>query len=241
SGPHPRQARPLHGRARGGRGRRAREARGRAGQGLPGRAGRAPGRDRRGGAAARATRRARELRRGVRGRTAGRARACSPGGGSRRAARRLAQARPRREGGVRVIVYLVRHATAGHRKHWDDDDTLRPLDERGRRQAEALVGQLAGRELGRIVPSPYLRCMDTVVPLASARSMELEPTELLAEGAGADEAFRLFSDGGGPLVACVHGDLAEDLLGEHVKKGATVVLEVEDGELSVLEPWEPQA
>jgi 8-oxo-dGTP diphosphatase len=142
-----------------------------------------------------------------------------------------------------MIVYLVRHATAGHRRNWDDDDTLRPLDERGRRQAEALVGQLDGLELGRIASSPYVRCVDTVVPLATARSLELERTELLAEGAGAAEAYRLFGDGDGdgPLVACVHGDLAEDLLGEHVKKGATIVLEVEDGELRVLERWAPQA
>lgn len=140
-----------------------------------------------------------------------------------------------------MIVYLVRHATAGHRRNWDGDDTLRPLDERGRQQADALVGQLDGKELARIVSSPYVRCVDTVVPLAGARAVELERSELLAEGAGADEAFRLFADGDGPLVACVHGDLAEDLLGEHVKKGATVVLEVEDGELRVLERWAPQA
>jgi hypothetical protein len=44
-----------------------------------------------------------------------------------------------------------------------------------------------------------------------------------------------------PLVASVHGDLVEDLLGESAKKGETIVLEVEDGEVRVLERWRPQA
>jgi len=140
-----------------------------------------------------------------------------------------------------VIVYLVRHGRAGHRGKWDGDDRVRPLDERGRRQAELLVGQLEGREVGRIASSPYARCVDTVVPLAEARSLELEPTDALAEGATAADALELFASADAPLVASVHGDLVEDLLGEPAKKGETIVLEVEDGEVRVLERWPPQA
>jgi 8-oxo-dGTP diphosphatase len=140
-----------------------------------------------------------------------------------------------------VIVYLVRHGRAGHRRLWEGDDLLRPLDERGRRQAELLVGQLDGREVGRIASSPYVRCVDTVVPLAQARSLELERTDALAEGATADDALELFASAQAPLVVSVHGDLVEDLLGESAKKGETIVLEVEDGEVRVLERWPPQA
>ena len=140
-----------------------------------------------------------------------------------------------------MIVYLVRHARAGHRAQWDGDDTLRPLDERGRRQAELLVDQLEGREVGRIASSPYVRCVDTVVPLAQARSLELEATHALTEGATAGGALELFASADVPWVASVHGDLVEDLLGESAKKGETVVLEVEDGEVRVLERWPPQA
>jgi 8-oxo-dGTP diphosphatase len=140
-----------------------------------------------------------------------------------------------------VIVYLVRHGRAGHRAQWDGDDRLRPLDERGRRQAELLVEQLDGREVGRIASSPYVRCVDTVVPLAHARSLELERIDALAEGATADDALELFTSVHAPLVASVHGDLVEDLLGESAKKGESIVLEVEDGEVRVLERWPPQA
>jgi phosphohistidine phosphatase SixA len=140
-----------------------------------------------------------------------------------------------------VIVYLVRHARAGHRVQWDGDDMLRPLDEGGRRQAELLVGQLEGREVGRIASSPYVRCVDTVVPLAEARSLELEATDALTEGATAGDALELFASAEVPLVVSVHGDLVEDLLGEPAKKGETIVLEVEDGQVRVLERWPPQA
>ena len=140
-----------------------------------------------------------------------------------------------------MIVYLVRHARAGHRRSWDGDYRVRPLDERGRRQAELLVGQLEGREIGRLASSPYARCVDTLVPLAEARSLELEATDALAEGATAFDALALFTATDVPLVVSVHGDLIEDLLGEPAKKGETIVLEVEDGKVRVLERWPPQA
>jgi 8-oxo-dGTP diphosphatase len=140
-----------------------------------------------------------------------------------------------------LIVYFVRHARAGHRGDWEGDDRQRPLDERGRRQAEALVAQLAGREFGRIVSSPAARCIQTVEPLAAARGLPLEEDEALAEGAGADAALELFRRSPEPLVVCVHGDLVEALLGEKRKKGSTTLLEVTDTDLDVLERLEPQA
>jgi 8-oxo-dGTP diphosphatase len=141
-----------------------------------------------------------------------------------------------------VIVYLVRHARAGKRDEWEGDDRRRPLDGRGRRQAEALVEQLAGHEIARILSSPYVRCVETVCPLASARGPQVEETEALAEGAGAQAALRLFRESSGPVVACVHGDLVETLLGEKAKKGSTRALDVgPDGGVDVLEQLPPQA
>ena len=141
-----------------------------------------------------------------------------------------------------MIVYLVRHATAGHRATWDGDDRLRPLDERGRRQAEALVGQLEGRDFGRIVSSPYARCVETVVPLSQVRGIELELEQVLGEPADLDGALALFRASPVPLVASIHGDLAEELLGSKLKKGSTAVLDLDAaGGLEVLERLAPQA
>jgi 8-oxo-dGTP diphosphatase len=138
-----------------------------------------------------------------------------------------------------VIVYLVRHARAGRRAEWDGDDRLRPLDERGRRQAEGLVAQLAGREFRRILSSPYVRCVETVLPLAEARGLSVEPDDALAEGAGSHAALGLLRRVGEPLVACVHGDLVEDLLGEKMKKGATAVLDLTADGFEVIERLDP--
>jgi phosphohistidine phosphatase SixA len=140
-----------------------------------------------------------------------------------------------------VIVFLHRHARAGHRETWDgDDDSLRPLDERGRRQAEALATLLADRGFSRIVSSPYTRCVQSVEPLADARGLQVEAVDALAEGAGEAAALELFRSLGVPAVACVHGDLIEALVGESAKKGATLVLEVGD-DVEVLERLDPPA
>jgi broad specificity phosphatase PhoE len=114
---------------------------------------------------------------------------------------------------------LLRHAWAGHREHWDDDDTQRPLDERGRRQAEEL-----DLDVNRIVSSPYVRCVQSVEPLAAKLGLEVEIDDRLAEGASGDDARALLDelDGG---VACTHGDIVEAVIGRSLKKGQYVVLD----------------
>lgn len=111
---------------------------------------------------------------------------------------------------------LVRHASAGDRNDWNGDDRLRPLDERGRRQAVELVEELRPLEIGRIVSSPYVRCVETVEPLAAALGLEVQLDDRLAEGAG-DDAAELLREKG--VVACTHGDVVHALLGRGLKKG----------------------
>ena len=107
--------------------------------------------------------------------------------------------------------YLVRHGAAGDRHAWHDADELRPLDEEGRRQAEALVALLAEAVIERLLSSPYLRCVQTLEPLAAARGMPVETTPVLAEGAGGAGAVELLSRDEA-LVACGHGDVIEEAL-----------------------------
>ncbi|HSO93974.1 MAG TPA: phosphoglycerate mutase family protein, partial [Candidatus Dormibacteraeota bacterium] len=84
-----------------------------------------------------------------------------------------------------MTAYLVRHAKAGDRAGWEGDDRLRPLSEPGRRQADALVGLLNGSALEAVLSSPYLRCVQTVEPLAQHFRLSVQPEPDLAEGAGA--------------------------------------------------------
>ena len=106
---------------------------------------------------------------------------------------------------------LVRHGAAGDRHAWHDPDELRPLDEEGRRQAEALVALLAGTPIERLLSSPSVRCVQTLEPLAAARGMSIEPSPVLAEGAGGAGAAELLSRDEA-LVACSHGDVIEEAL-----------------------------
>ena len=112
-----------------------------------------------------------------------------------------------------MTLVVVRHARAGHASKWEGDDRVRPLDDKGRKQAASLPALLRDVEIRRIVSSPYLRCVQTVEPLARERGLEIET----APGLGADRQDRqaepilreLLAAGG--AVVCVHGGIESAL------------------------------
>jgi 8-oxo-dGTP diphosphatase len=126
------------------------------------------------------------------------------------------------------MILLIRHVWAGHRPDWEGDDRLRPLDERGRRQAEELVDLLAPYELDRIVSSPYVRCVDSVVPLAQARGLSVEPREELSEEEQAYAGVELVLSLDSNAAVCCHGGLSDAVCGRPQKKGEVFLLELED-------------
>jgi 8-oxo-dGTP diphosphatase len=63
-------------------------------------------------------------------------------------------------------VLVVRHATAGSKARFAGDDTKRPLDKKGRAQAEALAGQLLAFGPTDVYAADRVRCHQTVEPLA---------------------------------------------------------------------------
>jgi broad specificity phosphatase PhoE len=129
-----------------------------------------------------------------------------------------------------VSILLVRHASAGKRKRWKGDDRLRPLDERGRKQAAKLPAALGMYDVERIWSSPYVRCVQTVEPLAQQLGLQVEHRDELAEGAGRSAALEVAERAGkSTVVLCTHGDIVTDLLGEESEKGSTSVLELVDG------------
>lgn len=118
-----------------------------------------------------------------------------------------------------MSVVLLRHARAGDREEWRGDDFHRPLDDRGRKQAQNLAAELRALGVRRALSSPYLRCVQTLEPLG----LPVEHEDRLAEGATRAEALELL----GSLedaVACTHGDVIELVLGRTLKKGAFVVI-----------------
>lgn len=109
-----------------------------------------------------------------------------------------------------MTLLLVRHAVAVRRRDWAGPDDLRPLAPRGYRQADALSESLASYAVERILSSPYVRCLETVQPLAARLGLPVEPVAELAEGSGRAMTAR----GGlaGSVVLCTHGDVVPELL-----------------------------
>lgn len=126
-----------------------------------------------------------------------------------------------------MLAVLVRHGTAGVRARWRGDDRLRPLDGRGKRQAAALPEALSGLPIRRILTSPYVRCAETVRPLADALGVDLEETAALAEGAARAQVMPLLATTGAGTLLCTHGDVCHELLGRRkTPKGSAWVVDV---------------
>lgn len=114
---------------------------------------------------------------------------------------------------------MVRHAKAGDREDWSGDDRLRPLTKKGRKQAEQLVALLHGERIAAVYSSPYVRCVQTVEPLARANRLEVEHRSELAEGHGLAGVMTFLAD---PkldrAVLSTHGDIVWELVEELVKR-----------------------
>lgn len=137
--------------------------------------------------------------------------------------------------------YVVRHAKSGSRSHWSGDDRVRPLSKKGRQQAEELVTVLQSFPISAIFSSPFVRCVQTVEPLARARHLEVKESPSLAEGQGLEGLGEFLGDRSlDETLLSTHGDIVWELVGDLVSrevinesesgfaKGSTWVLDVDD-------------
>ena len=112
-----------------------------------------------------------------------------------------------------VALLLVRHAHALARKEWPGPDHKRPLSPQGFKEAEDLVGVVGQfAPVSRVLSSPYLRCAQTVTPLANARGLEVELSDDLAEGQRASAVKLVRSLAGADVAVCTHGDVVAEVL-----------------------------
>ena len=119
-------------------------------------------------------------------------------------------------------VFFVRHAKAGDRDDWRDDDTRRPLTKRGREQAERLADTFAALPPARLLSSPYVRCMETLEPTASRTGLTVEAVAALAEGHPWEDTLALIESVPANTVLCTHGDLIPAVIAALERRGAAI-------------------
>lgn len=133
-------------------------------------------------------------------------------------------------GNVRpMAIYLVRHGHAGTRAKWNGDDSLRPLNKRGTDQAAYLVKLLGDRPVGRMYSSPFLRCVETIQPLAAHFGLAVKTRDVLLERAEPHEAIDFLLDRAkhDPVI-CSHGDLIPKIIRRLIAAG----MRTEDANIS---------
>jgi 8-oxo-dGTP diphosphatase len=121
-----------------------------------------------------------------------------------------------------VSLYFVRHAKAGSRSDWAEDDLDRPLSKSGWKQAEALADRLAKRGITALVTSPYLRCRQTLEPLAARLDLPIATDHRLTEGERFEAALALMAELPDGAVLCSHGDLIPDTIQALERRGCTI-------------------
>jgi len=127
-----------------------------------------------------------------------------------------------------MTVLLVRHARAGNRKYWKGPDIERPLSKKGQHQAEGLVDMLARYPVKSILSSPYVRCVQTVEPLAEKLKRQVEQQLELTEGSEAEQVIALLRQcAGSTTVWCTHGDIVPIVLDAIVEQDGLKLKKVE--------------
>ena len=115
-------------------------------------------------------------------------------------------------------VVIVRHGTAGRKARYHGDDRLRPLDAKGRAQAESLVPLLLAFGCRTVYAGDRSRCVQTVEPLAQELDVPItvEPT-LTEEAYAADprparaRIMAITALGGTPVI-CTQGKVIPFLI-----------------------------
>jgi 8-oxo-(d)GTP phosphatase len=146
-------------------------------------------------------------------------------------------------------VLIVRHGTAGSKSRYKGDDRKRPLDKRGRAQAESLVGQLLAFGANQLYAADRVRCHQTLEPLAEELGATIHNEPALTEEAYSENRkaarhriLEIAATGGTPVI-CTQGKVIPDLIAwwcerdgirpdkSRNRKGSTWVMSLAGGNL----------
>jgi len=151
------------------------------------------------------------------------------------------------------MIFLVRHAKAGDRLHNAHDDRKRPLSKPGWAQAEALADKLVDAgATGPLISSPFVRCRQTLEPLAKRLDLDIIRDDSLSEAKPFEPMLALLQSTPDGSVLCSHGDMIPDMIAglerrgcvittaAHWKKGSVWLLERDAaGSFVTAQSWPP--
>ena len=119
-------------------------------------------------------------------------------------------------------LYLVRHAKAGERRLWDGDDVERPLSAKGLKQSELLAKRLARLDVSTLHSSPYLRCVQTLEPLAKRLKRSIDIDQRLCEEEPFEPVLDLLAELPPSAVMSSHGDVIPATLAALDRRGTEI-------------------
>ncbi|MDO5668987.1 MAG: bifunctional NUDIX hydrolase/histidine phosphatase family protein [Corynebacterium sp.] len=136
-------------------------------------------------------------------------------------------------------VLYIRHGRAHQRRNWDGDDNLRPLDKKGRRQAEMLVPMLLPYKPVAVYSAEPERCQATAAPLADELGVEITVDEMFGDQAYVEQPakcqqrFQELIDAGGTSVVVSQGTAIPDMIAWLSANGRLPLVEIESKKASV--------
>ncbi|MCQ4610123.1 MULTISPECIES: NUDIX hydrolase [Corynebacterium] len=147
-------------------------------------------------------------------------------------------------------ILYVRHARANYKEAWKHDDSRRPLDKKGKRQAKALVPLLQAFAPESLYSAEPLRCEQTLIPLAKALGKDITIDATFGEIAWQENQVAARADfdalikRGGTHVVCSQGGVIPEMIAALsadgrlpidspilAKKASVWVLSFNDGQL----------
>lgn len=157
-----------------------------------------------------------------------------------------------------IPVLIVRHAKAMPRSAWSGRDQARPLNSRGRRQSQRIVGLLEAYDVNGLVSSTSVRCMKTLAPFAKLHRTEVVGWTTLTEEQAEKNlkaveklVRRLITEtveSGSPMAICGHRPVLPTMLSPFgiadrpLRPAATVVAHLgPGGETLAVEHHSPRA
>ena len=121
-----------------------------------------------------------------------------------------------------MTIYIVRHAKAGKRSEWHDEDNLRPLSKTGWQQAEMVAEQLKKLSITSLISSPATRCVQTLEPLTKAKKLKVKVDKRLIEFGDVADMLEIAEEVEDSTVLSSHGDMIPELIKTLERRGMKI-------------------